>query len=110
MWTFIIDSVEPAENKFTVIFVLLRNGQKHRRDSIIIMSAWLASVPSDERAKFIQQKVDERCREFTAIEDVKVDFSSIIGQTFNVTPNTYKTKAEIEAEIKPVEIMKEIGS
>jgi hypothetical protein len=97
MWTFIIDQVEPAENKFTVMFVLLRNGQKHRRDSIIIMSAWLASVPSDERAKFIQQKVDERCREFTATEDVKVDFSSIVGQTFDVTPNTYKTKAEIDA-------------
>jgi hypothetical protein len=108
MWTFIIDQVEPSENKYTVMFVLLRDGQKHRRDSTIIMSAWLASVPSDERAKFIQQKVDDRCRELTAIEDVKVDFSAIVGQEFNVTPNTYKTKAEIEAEIKPVEVVKEI--
>ena len=96
MWTFIIDQVEPAENKFTVMFVLLRNGQKHRRDSIIIHSPSLVSIPSDDRAKFIQQKVDERCREFTAIEDVKVDFSSIVGQTFDVTPNEYKTKSELD--------------
>jgi hypothetical protein len=96
MWTFIIDQVEPSENKYTVMFVLLRDGQKHRRDSIIIHSPSLVSVPSDERAKFIQQKVDERCREFTAIEDVKVDFSAIVGQEFSVTPNEYKTKAEFE--------------
>jgi hypothetical protein len=96
MWTFIIDQVEPAENKFTVMFVLLRDGEKYRRDSITIMSSWLANVPSDERAKYIQQMVDARCRELTAVEDVKTDFSSIVGQTFNVTPNTYKTKAEIE--------------
>jgi len=108
MWTFIIDQVEPSENKFTVMFVLLRNGQKYRRDSIIIHSSSLVGVPSDERAKYIQQRVDARCRELTAIEDVKVDFSSIVGQTFDVTPNTYKTKAEIEAEIKPVEAVKEI--
>jgi hypothetical protein len=108
MWTFIIDQVEPSENKFTVMFVLLRNGQKYRRDSIIIHSSSLVGVPSDERAKYIQQRVDARCRELTAIEDVKVDFSSIVGQTFDVTPNTYKTKAEIEAEIKPAEIVKEI--
>jgi hypothetical protein len=108
MWTFIIDQVEPAENKFTVMFVLLRDGQKHRRDSVVISSSSLSSVPSDERAKYVQQRVDARCRELTAVEDVKVDFSSIVGQTFDVTPNTYKTKAEIEAEIKPVEAVKEI--
>jgi hypothetical protein len=98
MWTFIIDQVEPSENKFTVMFVLLRDGQKHRRDSVVISSSSLSSVPSDERAKYVQQRVDAKCRELTAIEDVKVDFSAIVGQTFDVTPNTYKTKAEIEAE------------
>jgi len=97
MWTFVIDSIEPSEYKFTVTFVLLRDGEKYRRDSILIMSSWLANVPSDERPKYVQQMVDARCRELTAVEDVKTDFSSIVGQTFNVTPNTYKTKAEIGA-------------
>lgn len=97
MWTFVIDSVEPSENKFLVTFTLFRDGEKYRRDSVVILSSWMANVPSDERAKYIQQMVDSRCRELTAVEDVKVDFSSIVGQTFNVTPNTYKTKAEIDA-------------
>jgi hypothetical protein len=85
------------------MFVLLRDGQKYRRDSIIIMSSWLSNVPSDERPKYIQKMVDVRCRELTAVEDVKVDFSAIVGQTFNVTPNTYKTKEEIEADKISVE-------
>jgi hypothetical protein len=104
MWTFIIDQVEPSENKFTVMFVLLRNGQKHRRDSITIDSSSLVYVPSDERAKYVQQMVDAQCKKLTAIEDVKVDFSAIVGTEFNVTPNTYKTKEELVAEalISPI--------
>ena len=103
MWTFVINSVEPSVNSFVVAFTLLCNGSKYRGDSITIMTSWLANVPSDERAKYIQQRVDARCRELTAVEDVKTDFSSIVGQTFDVTPNTYKTKAEIEIGAVAVE-------
>jgi hypothetical protein len=101
MWTFIIEEITVSENKFTVLFTLLRNGEKYRRESIVVQAASLINVVVEDRAKYIQGLVDVKCQELTITQDIKADFSPIIGIPLEVTAVKYPDKEIAIEEIKP---------
>jgi hypothetical protein len=59
----------------------------------------LINVVVEDRAKYIQGLVDVKCQELTITQDIKADFSPIIGVSIDVTAVKYPDK-EIAVEEK----------
>jgi hypothetical protein len=60
----------------------------------------LINVVVEDRAKYIQGLVDVKCQELTITQDIKADFSPIIGVPIDVTAVKYPDKEIAVEEIK----------
>jgi hypothetical protein len=93
MWAYRINRITPENGNFNVHFSVLDKGVEVKTQSLIVSAESLRNQPSDGRAEYIQQIVAEASKKFMVIEDVKLDFSSIVGNEYTLDGVVYETKA-----------------
>ncbi len=99
MFTFKITTIETAITRFDIYFEIFQDGELMAKDSVQIPTVSMASVASDGRNDYINQMVSDSCQKYLIAKDVTNDFKSLIGVEVSLEQPTYKTKADIQAEI-----------
>ena len=100
-----ITKIVPSGTTLNVYYTLSDGKVVLKEDFILIPSESIANLPSDGREDFINQTVKDNCKKYMVISDVKDDFSSLIDVEVSLDPVIYKTVAEQEAKLNPIEPM-----
>ena len=100
MYTYRITKIDPAEKRIDVYFKVFADGRRLGEDCVQINAGALQNVPSDGRVEYIQQVVAEASKKFMVIEDVKMDFSALVGNEYTLDGVVYETKAERVARVE----------
>ena len=99
MYSYKITIIDTMPKFLVVYFTCLKDGVEIAKDNVQIYSDALANQPSDGRSDYINQVVADACKKFMVIQDVKQDFSALIGVDVSLDALTYETKAEKEVRI-----------
>jgi hypothetical protein len=103
MWSYKIDSIISENGSLNVHYILSIDGKIVKTDNVFISANALAGQPSDGRIEYVQSVVAEACKKFMVVEDVKTDFSKLVGNEYTLDGVVYETKVErqtrIDAEI-----------
>ncbi len=106
-YTYKITDINPSDKRIDVYFNVKLDGKKLGEEIVQISADALKNQPSDGRIEYIQQVVSDACKKFMVIEDVKMDFSSIVGNEYTLDGVVYETKAERVARVDAFNAMME---
>jgi iron only hydrogenase large subunit-like protein len=94
-----IESIDISGDKLNVLYSVLNGDNKVISDTLVVPSQSFIGIASDGRCDYIKEQVAQACKKYMVTQDIKTDFSSIIGTEVDLDVIAYETKAEIEARI-----------